>query len=35
MHYEITEEELVYLAQEVEKLKKLVGKVCRERLESE
>jgi HEPN domain-containing protein len=33
MHYEITEEELIYLAGEVEKLKGLVEDVCLERLE--
>ncbi|MEI8632667.1 HEPN domain-containing protein [Vibrio sp. PP-XX7] len=32
MHYEITEEELAYLATEVENLKTLVEKVCLERL---
>ncbi|QMV13886.1 HEPN domain-containing protein [Vibrio spartinae] len=35
MHYEITEEELAYLATEVEKLKALVEKVCCERLKAE
>ncbi|CAM3664341.1 HEPN domain protein [Vibrio aerogenes CECT 7868] len=32
MHYEITEEELVYLAEEAEKLKILTEQVCRARL---
>jgi uncharacterized protein len=34
-HYEITEEELAYLASEVAKLKALVEKVCCERLKAE
>ncbi len=33
MHYEITEEELVYLQGEVEKLKRRVEQVCLTRLE--
>ncbi|SHO57936.1 HEPN domain-containing protein [Vibrio quintilis] len=35
MHYEITEEELIYLAAEAEKLNKLVELVCRARLHRE
>ena len=34
MHYEITEEELAYLAEEVEKLKVLVERVCLVRLKT-
>ncbi|MEJ2044681.1 MAG: HEPN domain-containing protein [Reinekea sp.] len=35
MHYEITEEELIYLKTEVDKLKALVEQVCLQRLESQ